>query len=64
MKIKTKELRGQSIDELNAKLNEVEMQLIKEEAQAERGTSKTAGKIKSLKRTIARIKTIIKQKGG
>lgn len=62
--MKTKELRGQSINELKEKLNDLEMQLITEKAQAERGTSKTAGKIKLIKRTIAKIKTIIKEKGG
>ncbi len=62
--MRTKELRGQTIEELKEKLKDLELQLITEKAQAERGTSKSAGKIKLIKRTIARIKTIIKEKGG
>ncbi len=64
MKLKPKELRNKSIEELKNDLKELELQLLKEKAQASKGTSKTAGKIKALKKNIARIKTIIKQKGG
>ncbi len=62
--MKSKEIRGQGLEELKPKLKDLELQLITEKAQAERGTSKNAGKIKVIKRTIARIKTIMKEKGG
>jgi len=50
---------------LEEKLNELRIELIKINAQISMGTvPENPGKIKEIKRTIARIKTIKKQRGG
>jgi ribosomal protein L29 len=62
--MKTKELRGIGIEELKNMLAELNKDLIKQRTQVSRATSKSSGKIKTIKKTIAKIKTIIKEKGG
>lgn len=62
--MKIKDLNNLSEGELNDKLTEVRKELMKQNAQIATGTTpKSPGQVKELKRTIAKIKTIIKQKG-
>ena len=63
MPVKKKELRSMTIAELKIKLEETQKELIKENAQVATGTTpKNPGGLKAMKKTIARIITIIKQK--
>lgn len=62
--MKIKDLNNLSEGELNDKLTEVRKELMKQNAQIATGTTpKSPGQVKELKKTIAKIKTIIKQKG-
>jgi large subunit ribosomal protein L29 len=57
--MKTKELKKMSAKELDSKLIELKLELIKLNAQVATGTQlKSPGKIRQLKRTVARINTI------
>ena len=63
MPIKKKELRSMTVAELKNKLEEMQKELIKENAQVATGTTpKNPGSLKAMKKTKARIITIIKQK--
>jgi large subunit ribosomal protein L29 len=60
--VRTKQLRGMKSEELNKKLSELKLELMKETGNVKMGkTSKNTGKIKDLKRNIARILTIQQQ---
>ena len=60
-----KELKEFGEGDLKDKLNEIRTELMKENAQvATKTTPKSPGKIRQLKKTIARIHTIFNQKGG
>ncbi|MBU0472014.1 MAG: 50S ribosomal protein L29 [Nanoarchaeota archaeon] len=60
--MKFKELSNLNNEELNKKLEEVKIELIKLNSQVATGiTIKSPGQIKQLKKTIAKIKTIQKQ---
>lgn len=57
------ELKGLSKSELDKKLEEVNLELIKLNGQVSTGTNpKSPSQIKVLRRTIARIKTLSKDK--
>ena len=61
--MKAKELRDLTIKDLETKLDELKKELIKLNAQVATGTvPKSPGQIKQIKKTIARILTIIKEK--
>ncbi len=61
--LRAKELRALSIPELENKLKELEAELRLERGAIASGVApKNPGKIKEIRRTIARIKTIIKEK--
>jgi large subunit ribosomal protein L29 len=61
--VKAKEIRKMKYEELEKKLNELRLELAKERAQIKAGGSvKNPGKIKQIKRSIARILTIKKEK--
>lgn len=61
--MKIKELRGYSKDDLSQKKDELYKDLMKENAQISTGTvPKNPGKIKVMKKTIARINTILAEK--
>ncbi len=63
MVLKTKEIRGMTNEDLNAKLEELKKELIKINAQIATGTTpKSPGQVRQIKRTIARILTVIKEK--
>lgn len=60
--MKTSELRDLSEEELKSKEEEIKDQLFKLKFQHALGQLENALKLKNLKRDIARIKTIIKEK--
>jgi large subunit ribosomal protein L29 len=63
MALKTKEIRGMTNEDLNAKLDDLRKELIKTNAQIATGTTpKSPGQVRQIKRTIARILTVIKEK--
>lgn len=58
--IRMKEIRSLSDKELNEKLKELRMESIKNNAQ--RASSQNTGKIKEIRRTIARINALLGEK--
>ncbi len=59
-KIKTKELRSMDVADLDKKIKELKMELMKENAQIATGTiPKSPGNVRNIKKTIARIHTIL-----
>ncbi|MEM7825719.1 MAG: 50S ribosomal protein L29 [Candidatus Aenigmatarchaeota archaeon] len=63
--IKSKQIRGMKIEELNKRLSELRLELLKEMANVKMGRPvKNPGKIKELKKSIARILTLKKEIGG
>ena len=65
MALKIKEIVSMGNEELKAKLDELKKELIKHNAQIATGTNpKSPGQVKIIKKTIARILTVIKIKGG
>ena len=63
--MKTKELKVMNEPELEKKLIELRKELMKINSQIATGTiPKSPGKVKEIKRTIAKIITINQQKGG
>jgi large subunit ribosomal protein L29 len=65
MALKIKEIESMSINELNSKLEELKKELIKQNAQIATGTNpKSPGQVKVIKKTVARILTVLKTKGG
>lgn len=60
--IKMRRLREMTSDELNERLRELKLELSKELASSEIGTAKNPAKIKNVKRTIAKIETILYQR--
>lgn len=63
MKSKTSELRGMSTQLLEEKLSELKKQLMKINAQIATGTiPENPGNVKNIKKTVARILTIIEEK--
>ncbi len=62
--MKIKELRSLSEDALKAKLNEVRLDLSVEKRKiASTGVSSKKVKVRELKRTIAQIMTLLREKG-
>ncbi|MGM5488220.1 MAG: 50S ribosomal protein L29 [Nanobdellota archaeon] len=63
--MKVKELHTLSEGELKDKLDEARKELMKQNAQISTGTTpKSPGQVKVLKKTIARIKTLLHSKTG
>ena len=62
--MKVKELRQMSVKELEGKLNDLKLDLIKIKAQVAGGGSsdKNPSKAKQFKKTVAKIKTVIGEK--
>jgi len=60
---KTREIRAMSKEELNEKLQQLEVELSKEKGAVASGTKpENPGKIREIRKTIARIITIQKEK--
>ncbi|MEM5834374.1 MAG: 50S ribosomal protein L29 [Candidatus Aenigmatarchaeota archaeon] len=65
VELKAKQLREMKLEDLNKKLSELRLELMKEIANAKLGRPvKNPGKIRELKKAIARILTIKKEKSG
>lgn len=63
MSKRSKEFNAMTVAQLNDKLGELKMELIKHNAQIATGTTpKSPGLIRETKRNIARIRTIMKSK--
>lgn len=60
--LKTKKAREMNEKEIAEKLRELNLELSKERAASEIGTVKNPGRIRELRKTIARIKTIINER--
>jgi large subunit ribosomal protein L29 len=61
--MKIKDIRSMGAKELEDKLKEARIELMKLNAQVATGTApKSPGQIKATRKTIARIKTVLKQK--
>jgi large subunit ribosomal protein L29 len=62
--LKIKELRKLKDEELEKKLNELKLELLKERGNVEMGENvKNPGKIRIIRRDIARILTLMREKG-
>jgi large subunit ribosomal protein L29 len=62
--MKTKDLRSMSKVELNSKLTELRKELIKHNAQISTGTTpKSPGQVREIKKTIAKIMTVVGAQG-
>lgn len=59
-----KEIRGLSDEELQQKLNELRSELIRLRTQVVTGTIKDTMAIRNIKKNIARIQTVLKEKSG
>ena len=57
--MKLKELQKQSTEQLAGQLNDLRLELAKDRAASEIGTVKNPGRIRSARKSIARIKTIV-----
>jgi large subunit ribosomal protein L29 len=62
--MKAREFREMSIDELESKETELKDQLFKLSFQHALGQLENALKLKNIKRDIARLKTVLKEKSG
>lgn len=63
--IKIKQIREMKPEELNKKLSELRLELLKEMGNVKMGRPiKNPGKIKELRRAIARLSTVRKEKEG
>jgi large subunit ribosomal protein L29 len=63
MKIRIKEIKSMPVEDLKSRLEELRKDLIKQNAQIATGTTpKSPGQIKQMKKTIARILTVMKNK--
>ena len=60
--VKIRELRGMSEKDLTTRLGELRLELSKERAASEIGTSKNPGRVGAIRREIARILTIQNEK--
>ncbi len=63
MKLRIKEIKSMAIEDLKTRLEELRKDLVKQNAQIATGTTpKSPGQIKQMKKTIARILTVMKNK--
>ncbi len=61
--LRTSEIRDMSMEELKDKLEELRMELLRERSKATAvGVPENPGRVRELRRTIARIMTIINEK--
>lgn len=62
--LKIKQIREMKIEDLDKKLSEMKLELVKELGNVKMGrTVKNPGRIKELRRAIARMNTIKKERG-
>ena len=60
--IKTKEIREMSVEQINAKIADLKEELFNLKFQAALGNLEKPARISEIKRTIARMKTIIRER--
>ena len=61
--MKFKEIADMGVAELEAKLDEIQMELMKQNAQVATGTTpKSPGQLREMKKTIAKIVQVLNQK--
>lgn len=64
MALKIKQIREMKDEDLKKRLNELRLELLKEQGNVKMGRPiKNPGRIKDLRRTIARILTVQKERG-
>jgi large subunit ribosomal protein L29 len=61
--MKTAELREMSVNELQQKAQELDEQLFRLRLQKSMGQLESASKLRPMRKDLARIKTLLKQKG-
>ena len=61
--VRVKEARKMSNEQLASKLSELRLELAKLRAQVRSGAVKNPGRIRELKRSIARILTVLNERG-
>lgn len=62
--LKTAEIRDMDDSELKEKMRDMKQELVQEKGQIETGGfAENPGRIKEMKRTIARIKTVLNERG-
>lgn len=61
--MKPKDLRGKSVEDLLAALQETDLALFNKRFQTEVEQITNPSEIRTLRRTIARIKTVLREKG-
>ena len=61
--MKTAELREMSVNELQQKAQELDEQLFRLRLQKSMGQLESASKLRPMRRDLARIKTVLKEKG-
>ena len=60
--MKINEIRKLSTEELNTKINDFKQELFNLRMKQATGTLENTGRIKELRKTVARIKTILKER--
>jgi large subunit ribosomal protein L29 len=58
------DLRGQGVDDLRQRARELEEQVFRLRLQATMGQGEAGNKVRPLRRELARLKTVIREKGG
>lgn len=61
--MKAAEIRELSVNELNDKIRELDDQLFRLKLQKSMGQLESAAKLRPMRRDLARIKTVLKEKG-
>ncbi len=61
--MKAAEIRELSVNELNDKIRELDDQLFRLKLQKSMGQLESASKLRPMRRDLARIKTVLKEKG-
>ena len=57
------EMRGQSVDDLSQRVRDLDDKVFRLRLQHSMGQTEAAGKIRPLRRELARVKTVLREKG-
>jgi large subunit ribosomal protein L29 len=58
------EIRGLSVDDLRQRVKDLDDRMFRLRLQHSMGQTEAAGKIRPLRRELARVKTVLREKGG
>ena len=58
------DMRGQTVDDLKARARSLEEQVFRLRLQSTMGQGEAGNKVRPLRRELARLKTVIREKGG